>query len=155
VGKPHGLAGEVYVVPISDDPRRFEAGSQLTREDGRRLVIESTRSHRTRFLVKFEGVESREAAEELRGPLFVPGTDLRALGDDEFWEHDVIGATVVDSAGIELGRVTALEAGPGQDRLVIETERGERYVPVVKEIVQAIDGAGHRITIDPPEGLLD
>ena len=154
-GKPHGLAGDVYVVPISDDPRRFEPGSKLLREDGSTLVIESVRRHTNRFLVKFEGVESRDAAEKVRGPLFVSEEDVRVLDEDEFWPHELEGAEVVDRAGERVGTVTRLVPGAAQDLLAVETERGERLVPLVKEIVSSVDVAGGRVTIDPPAGLLD
>jgi 16S rRNA processing protein RimM len=105
--------------------------------------------------VKFEGFDTREEAETLRGPLYVPGEDLRDLEAGEFWEHDVLGSRVVDPEGTELGRITGLERGPGQDRFVVETDRGERYVPVVNEIVVDIDVPARRVTIEPPDGLLD
>ena len=154
-GKPHGLAGDVYVVPISDDPRRFEPGSRLLRADGSELVIESVRRHTNRFLVKFEGVESRDDAERVRGPLFVSADDVRALDEDEFWPHDLEGCEVFDRTGERLGTVTKLIPGNAQDLLAVATERGERLVPLVKEIVVAVDVAGRRVTIDPPAGLLD
>lgn len=68
IGKPHGVAGEVYVLLLSDDPGRFAAGDRLVHEDGRSLTVAQSRAHKgDRFLVKFEGVDSRDEAERLRG----------------------------------------------------------------------------------------
>jgi 16S rRNA processing protein RimM len=39
--------------------------------------------------------------------------------------------------------------------LRVDTPRGERLVPMVKEIVPEVDTGARRIVIDPPEGLLD
>ena len=155
VGKPHGLAGEVYVVLISDDSRRFETGATLRREDGTELVVASARQHANRFLVKFEGVDSRDDAEALRGPLFVPSEDARALEDDEFWPHELEGCAVVRADGSEVGTVSRVVTGPAQDLLEVSMSRGERLIPLVKEIVVGIDRAGRTVTIDPPEGLLE
>lgn len=155
VGKPHGIAGEVYVVPISDDARRFEPGSVLRREDGSSVVIESARRHTDRFLVKFEGVETRDQAERLRGPLFISADETRSLEDDEFWPHELEGCAVVGPDGESLGTVSQVISGAAQDLLEVATERGERLVPLVKQIVTAVDLAARRVTIDPPEGLLD
>lgn len=105
--------------------------------------------------MRFEGVTGREQAEGLRGALYVSSEDARELDADEFWEHEVIGALVESLDGSELGRVVGLEHGPGQDRLVVGTPRGERYVPLVAEIVRGVDRQKRRVTIDPPEGLLD
>jgi 16S rRNA processing protein RimM len=154
VGKPHGLAGEVYVVRISDDPLRFEPGASLIHDRKGELVIDEVRGHNDRLLVKFRGIDTREQAEGLRGALFVTPDDLRELDESEFWEHDLVGLTVVTSDGSAVGEVTAVINGP-QDLLEVSTNTGLRYVPVVKEIVVAVDLEAGRITLDPPAGLLD
>ena len=154
IGKPHGIHGDVYVVVISDDPRRFEPGSSLLHADGRTLTVEHGRAHRDRFLVKFEGIESREAAEGLRGTLYVPASDARELERDEFWEHDLIGCGVFDTIGQPLGSVIAVVPGTAHDLLEVETARGTGLVPFVSDIVRETDPAARRVVIDPPEGLL-
>jgi 16S rRNA processing protein RimM len=154
VGKPHGLAGEVYVVPISDDPRRFDPGARLIHEKVGDVIVESSRKHNQRFLIKFEGTDTREAADALRGALYVTPDDLRELDDSEFWEHDLVGCMVVTEDGVEMGEVTAILNGP-QDLLEVATAKGERYVPIVREIVVSVDVPARRITVDPPEGLFD
>jgi 16S rRNA processing protein RimM len=155
IGKPHGLGGEVYVIRISDDPRRFDAGAELRHEDGRTLVVESARDHRNRFLVKFEGVDDRDSADTLRGALYVPADEARALEEGEFWEHDLTGLEVVHArTGDAVGTVAHVQEGPAQDLLVVDTPVGERLVPFVAEIVVEVDTDAGKVTIDPPEGLL-
>jgi 16S rRNA processing protein RimM len=155
IGKPHGLAGEVYVVVISDDPHRFEPGAALHHADGRTLTIETSQAHGDRFLVKFAGIDSRESAVALRGALYVPSSETRALDDDEFWHSDLIGCTVVGRDGSDIGTVARVVAGPVQDLLEVTTSAGPRLVPMVKEIVTSVDPGARRIVLDPPEGLLD
>ncbi|MGH2808771.1 MAG: ribosome maturation factor RimM [Actinomycetota bacterium] len=154
IGKPHGIAGDVYVVRISDDPHRYDPGARLLHADGSTLVVERARTHRDRFLVKFEGIDSREDAERIRGTLYVDATAARELDDDEFWGRDVIGSEVF-VGGERVGEVTALIPGAAQDLLEVDTPRGSRLVPFVKEIVVEVDPTQRRVTIDPPEGLLD
>ena len=155
IGKPHGLAGEVYVVVISDDPDRYAPGAMLYRDDGSTLTVASSRAHGERFLVRFEGIDSREDAMFLRGPLYIPATERRSLDPDEFWHDDLVGCAVATNDGVDVGTVTAVVAGPSQDLLQVATTRGDRLVPLVKEIVVAIDTAAKRVVLDPPEGLLD
>jgi 16S rRNA processing protein RimM len=155
IGKPHGLAGEVYVVVISDDPHRFEPGAELHHSDGRMMTVESSRAHGARFLVKFAGIDGREAAAALRGALYVPSSQARPLDDDEFWHDDLVGCTVVGPDGSDIGTVSAVVAGPAQDRLEVATAAGPRLVPLVKEIVTTVDLDARKIVLDPPEGLLD
>lgn len=154
VGKPHGLAGEVYVVPISDDPRRFEPGSTLLREDGSALTIVAVHRHGNRVLVRFDGISDRTSAESLRGPLFVPGHDARRLDENEFWPHDLVGCTVTAPTG-DVGTIAEVVPGAAQDLLRVDTPKGERLIPLVGDIVVSVDTSERRVTIDPPDGLLD
>ncbi len=143
------------MIRISDDPRRFAPGSRLQHEDGRGLVVESTRDHRNRLLVKFEDVDDRVGAEALRGALFVEASDARELDSGEFWEHDLTGLAVVRAGtGEAVGTVSYVQPGPGQDLLVLDTPGGERLVPLVADIVVGVDLDAGRVTVDPPEGLL-
>ena len=143
------------MVRISDDPHRFDPGAELLHEDGRTLVVASTRGHRDRFLVFFEGIETREEAERLRGALYIGSDSLRDLDEGEYWEHQLIGCEVVDETGTVFGTVVRLDPAPAQDLLVIRGPRGEQLVPMVKEIVVSVDPDAQRIVIDPPEGLLE
>jgi 16S rRNA processing protein RimM len=149
------MAGEVYVWRLSDDPMRFAPGARLMHANGREMVVESARVHRDRLLVKFAGSDSREEAEMLRGELFVRPTDVRDLGPDEFWPHDLVGCDVVLVDGRLVGRVLSVTGGPAQDLLTVSTSLGDRLIPLVQAIVVEVDVGARRILIDPPEGLLD
>lgn len=154
IGKPHGISGEVYVVPISDDPRRFQPGSSLLWET-KTLVVASSRRHGNRLLVKFEGVDTRDQAETLKGPLFVAVSETRALENGEFWPHELIGCEVRSADGVGRGTVKEVMPGAAHDLLVLNTELGDRMVPLVRDIVRDVDTKTGIIVIDPPEGLLD
>ena len=142
-------------MPISDDPARFSVGAELVHADGRRLRIASARTHNHRLLIHFEGVESRDDAKSMRRALFVTPEDLRALGEAEYWEHEVVGCVVWGVDGTRIGDVVRLTPAPAQDLLVVATEKGERLIPLVNEIVKEVDVGAGRIVADPPEGLLD
>jgi 16S rRNA processing protein RimM len=102
------------------------------------------------MLVCFEGVADRTAAEALQGRELTaaPLGDDVELAADEMWVHELVGAVVVDRSGAELGTVTAVEANPAHDLLVLS---GGALVPMVFVVEQR---AG-TIVIDPPEGLFD
>jgi 16S rRNA processing protein RimM len=146
VGRAHGLHGEVSVTAVSNRPERFAPGSVLYDGDARLLVVAS-RPHQGRWLVRFEGVSDRNAAEALRGRL-LRGDPVEAPPEGEVWVHEVIGAEVVDRAGTALGRVVAVEANPAHDLLVLD-DGG--LVPMVF----LVETAPGRLVVDPPEGLLD
>lgn len=150
--KAHGLAGEVVVHPVSNVAGRFEAGVVLYAA-GEPMVIVSSRPHQHRWLVRFEGIEDRTGAEELRGKLLMgdlPGD----APEGEVWVHEMIGARVRTRDGTDLGTVVAVEANPAHDLLVLEDGA---LVPMVFVVEVRPGGDGHPgdVVIDPPEGLLE
>lgn len=154
IGKPHGLHGEITVLPDTDDLDRFAVGSSFVTDTGRTLVIASVKPYRDKgLLLHFEGVRSRIEAENLRGILLTVDADTRRdLEEDEFWPDDLTGLDAVAPDGSVLGVVDRIEFGPGQDRLVVKTPLGvEVEVPFVSAIVG--DPANGRIVIDAPDGL--
>ena len=104
-------------------------------------------------MVGFEGVNDRDAAEELRGTILsVPAASRRELEEGEFWLEDLVGLEAVDPDGILLGTVTSIDFGDAQDRIVVTTAEGrEVLVPFVSALVgDPVDG---RLEIRDPGGL--
>ncbi|MFN8096969.1 MAG: ribosome maturation factor RimM [Dermatophilaceae bacterium] len=160
IGKPHGLLGEVTVQIHTDDPgARFAPGTVLTTEAAhgsgvpRALTVRSTRVHNGIWLLAFAEIPDRTGAESLRGArLHAEEAD----DADGFYEEDLLGLRVVDSAGATLGEVVGLDIGPAQDRLVVRlTDGAEALVPFVEAIVPTVDIDGGVVVIDAPPGLLD
>jgi 16S rRNA processing protein RimM len=155
IGKPHGLTGEVYVEILSDDPGRFRPGAELWRATGDRLVVDRIRPHRDRTLVGFAGVGTRDAAEALRGPLYIPASEARTLEDGEFWTEDLVGLEVRLVNGTGAGRVVDVLPGAAHDLLAVEDGPKRSLVPMVSAIVVEVDPAAGKVVLDPPAGLLD
>ena len=155
IGKPHGLAGEVYVEVLSDHPGRFRPGAEVWRANGDRLVVERVRSHRDRTLISFAAVGTRSAAEGLRGPLYIPAAEARPLEAGEFWTGDLVGLEVRLVNGAAAGRVVDVLPGPAHDLLAVEDGSKRSLVPMVGAIVVDLDPGAGWIVLDPPEGLLD
>jgi 16S rRNA processing protein RimM len=161
VTRPHGLRGEVGVQLLGDDPERLSPGRELSFEkEGapeRLLRVASRRSQPRRLLVRFEGVETRESAELLVGGELSVTFDPAAAGPGEYYPHQLEGLRVVSVTGEELGRVVGVIFGPGREFLEIAEQPGRRVrlVPFHGDIVKEVDLAGGRVTIDPPQGLLD
>jgi 16S rRNA processing protein RimM len=145
IGRAHGLHGEVSVTAITNRDERFAPGSVL-HAGPRELVVASSRRHQDRWLVRFEGIDDRTAAELLRN-LVLEAEPIDG-DDDELWVHELVGAEVRDKTGTAVGRVTAVEANPAHDLLVLENGA---LVPAVF-VVEQRDGV---VIIDPPEGLFD
>lgn len=165
VVKPHGITGELVVDVRTDDPEeRFSPGKRLLLKPSRGGVkprpvdVESARPHGNRLLVRLAGVVGREAADALRGQLFVVDSqDLPPLDDpDEFYDHELEGLTVRTVDGREVGAVAEVLHTAGGELLSVRTPEGrEILVPFVGAIVTSVSRADALIRIDPPEGLLD
>jgi 16S rRNA processing protein RimM len=156
VGRAVGLKGEVEVLVLSDDPKRFSAGSVVHRGDTMSpLTVLALRKTRDRSVVSFEEIIDRTAAEALKGAELVIATqDARPLSDDEYWDHDLLGSTVVTVEGTEVGVVTDVLHQPSSELLLVDAGEKELLIPLVASIIKSVD-RGRTITIDPPDGLLD
>lgn len=159
IGRPHGLRGEVSVEVRTDDPdRRFAPGAVVATDPAARgpLVVRSSRSHAGTLLVRFEGVDDRDRAEELRGTMLViDSADIPPSDDpDEFHDHQLIGLAVLTPDGERAGEVTDV-LHHGQDLLVVRRKGRDVYVPFVKALVPVVDLEKGHLVVDGPAGLLD
>ena len=162
VVRAHGITGEVVVEVRTDDPdTRFAPGTALRgRAKGgpeRRYTVDSSRPHSGRLLVRLDGVADRNAADALRGTVFVVDSqDLPPIEDpDEFYDHQLEGLRVVTSAGQMVGTVAEVLHTAAGELLAVQAEEGEVLVPFVSAIVTSVSLADQIIEIDPPEGLLE
>ena len=160
IGRPHGVRGEVTVEVRTDDPGlRFAPGSVLRTEPADRgpLTVAGSRWNRDTLLLAVEGVDSREAAEALRGTeLHVAVEDLPELDEpDTYYDHQLVGLAVRLPDGAALGEVSAVRH-EGAELLVVRRADGrELLVPFVAAIVPTVDVVGGVVVVDPPEGLLE
>jgi 16S rRNA processing protein RimM len=164
VAKAHGITGELVVDVRTDDPEeRFAVGNRLrlrpSRGDGGQdVVVESARPHGGRLLVRLRGVSDRNAADALRGHLFVvDSAELPPIEDpDEFYDHQLEGLTVRTVDGRVVGSITEVLHTAGAELLAVRGADGaEVLVPFVGAIVVSVSLADGIVEIDPPEGLLD
>jgi 16S rRNA processing protein RimM len=137
----------VVVQLWTDQAQRVDPGTELASARGTLTVVWSKPFGPDRYIVQFEDVGDRSAAESLRGveleaePIDVP---------DTLWVHELVGATVRDAAGNELGSISSVEANPASDLIVLESGG---LIPV--RFITHHDAAAHTVDVDIPEGLLD
>jgi 16S rRNA processing protein RimM len=147
IGRAHGLDGSFYVTrPVA---RLLTLGARLT-VAGRSAVIVRRSGTDARPIVRLEGVEDRDAAEALRGTaLTVHEAQAPALGEGEWWAHELEGCEVLD-AGRRVGTVGRLIELPSCEALEVLREDGEDplLVPMVKDAIRRVDAAERRIDVD-------
>ena len=159
IGRPHGLRGEVTVQVTTDDPdERFASGAVLGTDPASRgpLTVVSMRRSGPVLVLGFDGVADRNAAEALRGTSLTLDASLLPVPDDpeEFYDHQLVGLTVVDQAGTVLGTVTEVWHPPAAPVLAVERpDSSQELVPFVSAIVPIVDLEGGRLVVDPPDGM--
>ncbi|HWF69720.1 MAG TPA: ribosome maturation factor RimM [Mycobacterium sp.] len=163
VAKPHGVTGEVIVEVRTDDPElRFAPGTVLRAKGSdhreRNYVVAAARSHGGRLLLRLDGVADRDAADALRGSLFViDSEDLPPIDEpDTYYDHQLEGLFVRTTTGRDIGTIAeVLHTAAGELLAVKRAEAGELLVPFVSAIVTSVSLESRIVEIDPPEGLLE
>ena len=161
--KPHGLKGDCNLFPLTDDAARiFAAGRQIWVVDlagetvAGPLTVERSREYHREWLVKFAGVESRDALEPFRAHfLGVPADQLSPLAADEVYLHELDGFSVRLPDETPLGLVSAVYELPAGLMIEVQGPKREFLLPYKKEFVREVDRDGRRLVVTPPEGLLD
>ena len=106
--------------------------------------------------MKFDRVDSIEAAEELRNAeICVDEAEAVSLEDGEFFDWQLEGCEVITADGDPIGIVRELMRTGGTELLVIDGAKRELLVPFAESICIDVDIKEKRIVIDPPEGLLE
>lgn len=155
---PHGIAGCVTADCLSDNPLRFHEGAVFLLDQpvqGKRtLTLESVSTHKGRLLLKFIGLDDRNAAETLRGrKLLVPASQVPPLPDGQYYQFQIIGLTVQEN-GQTLGEIIDVLDYTANDIYVLRrTDGTETLIPALKQIVRRIDLVAGVMEVELPEGL--
>lgn len=152
---PHGIRGEVRVDPRTDVVDRFRAGAVLQCDDVGQLTVAGIRGDSAKPIVRFEGYDTREAAESLRRRfLRVARSESRRATVGAYLWADLLGARVETPEGATLGTVRELLRAGENDVLVIADASGrERLLPMLESVVKVVDANAGRIVAVPQEEL--
>ncbi|MCB9422832.1 MAG: 16S rRNA processing protein RimM [Ardenticatenaceae bacterium] len=156
IQKPHGVRGEVRVVPHTDLPERFTwlETVWIGEDDPQPFDVEAARFHGELILLKLAGYDSREAAQDLRGEwLQVPESEAIPLEEGEYYLYQLEGLQVFTDEGEELGELVQVMETGANNVFVVRGESGELLLPDTDEVVQAIDFENGRMTVHLLAGL--
>jgi 16S rRNA processing protein RimM len=158
IGAAQGLKGEVRIRSFTEEPGDIASYGPLEDEQGRVVAIESLRATPKALIARIEGVTTREAAEALTGTkLYVPRSRLPEREEEEWYHAELIGLEALGRDGAAIGRLVAIHNFGAGDLLEIGLVSGGPtvLVPFTRETVPEIDVEGGRLTLVPPEGLLE
>jgi 16S rRNA processing protein RimM len=169
--RPHGRRGELVADLLTDFPERFHERSRLflipppsIGTAAREIRLENYWFQRSRVVLKFQGVDSINDAEGLRGyEVAIPSSERAGLHDGSVYVSELIGCSLVDlnQSAADVGEIVDVERGASSSDLLIVHRRGLRgtaadvQIPFVRDYLVRIDLAGRSVEMRLPAGLLD
>lgn len=159
VVKSHGLQGEVSIKLDTDYPEAYDEMESVLIEINNRLIpffIETYSRNGDFALVKFEDLESREQADEIKEcRLFLPLDQLPPLESDQFYFHEIKGFKIIDDQLGELGFIREVYDVTAQALIAMEYEGKEVLIPITDEIIGKADRKQKTLSVNLPDGLLN
>lgn len=168
ISRPHGLKGDVFIRLFSkstdwlESPGKigvkvFKAKSGAISDSvDRELHLLSYRARPDGIYACLKESTDRDYAEALVSlAVFVETSHLVASDEEAPFLLEYVGANVVSTVGVALGRVTGLASNGAQDILVIQDGEDVYELPLVFPLVRDFDRERKVVTAEIPEGLRD
>ncbi len=152
--KPHGVKGEILMETLTDFPQRLRAGKTVyLGENHEPIEIKTRRAVAKGLLLSFDGYDDCDKVAVLTNKgVFVRTDSLPPLPEGEYYHHQLIGLSVVDEAGVNLGQVVEIiETGANDVYVVRSAEGKEILLPVIPEVILRIDLAAASMQVRLPE----
>lgn len=160
VAKLHGFKGEVSLFLDVTNPSDYTGLDALFIDLNDHLTpffVESIKLKNKGFAsVRLEGVNDEASARRiLRKNIYLPAQILPQLEGTQFYDHEVVGFKVVDTAYGEVGElkeVIDLKVNP-----LFQIMNGDKEVliPIIDGVVQKVDRDQRIMHITAPSGLID
>lgn len=156
----HGIKGEVKVLPLTDDPQRFERLKwvYVGNDDTKQIMnIEGIKYFKNTVIVKFKEVPDIDDALVLKERyMYVDRKNAVKLPKDTYFICDLIGSEVSDIEGIKLGVLRDIISTGSNDVYIVKADNGkEILVPALKSVVNSISIEDKKIVVELPEGLVE
>jgi 16S rRNA processing protein RimM len=160
VAKLHGFKGEVSLFLDVTNPEDYQTLDAVFIEINGQLspfFVESFKLKNKGFAaVKFEGVNTENDARLiLRKNLFLPAQILPKLSGTHFYDHEVVGFTVVDVNYGEVGILESIVDLQVNPLIQIMKDEKEVLIPLIEGVVVELDRKKKIMTINAPAGLIE
>ncbi len=159
IARPHGVRGELKVqLYWSESEALSNAESVLLELHGEQASydVQGVRAVNKGVLLKLSGVESREAAEALRGAKILIERSLIAVEADEYFLVDLVGCTVWGPDGERVGVVEEIRTHPTVDAAVIRSDHGALLEQIISEAwISEVDLEHKRVSLASLDGLIE
>lgn len=161
----HGIHGELRIVSITDFPeKRFKNGSHLAIFKNefdpvpmQLITVKKARQNKGFTLLTFYDFYDINAVLPFKGTM-LKVEDNQLINDNldagEYYYHQIIGLTVVDLTGNQIGTVKEIMA-PGANDIWVVSRPGQSdlLLPVIKQVVKKVNLKNNQVIIELMEGL--
>ena len=155
VTRTHGLKGELKFFPANRGEILIKPGQRIKFRENQSKV-ESVRGVKSPFIVKFDGINSIEAAKNLAGQeVLVAREDFEILPEGEYYRFEIEGLKAYDNTGRYYGVVEEVIATGSNDVYVVRDEGKEWLIPMIDSVVKAIDLEQGKLIFHCVEGLFE
>ncbi|HEX2924692.1 MAG TPA: ribosome maturation factor RimM [Ruminiclostridium sp.] len=156
----HGVKGELKASALTDDPQRFRKLQWVYIDRNGSLEkhnISSVKFFKQFVIIKFEGVDSIEEAEKLKGfYIKVDRANAVKLPKNSFFISDIMGFKVYDENDSLLGELKdVIQTGSNDVYVVRDSDSKEILIPALKSVVKEVSLEEGKISVILPKGLLD
>jgi 16S rRNA processing protein RimM len=158
VARAHGIRGEVQVSPVTDDLQQFKTLKQvylkIYKGERQLLKIERARIQNDKVILKFEGIDNRTDAADLKDSRIEKQFDPYVpLLPDEYYIFDLIGLVVKTTENRLLGEIAEVLTLPANDVYVVQNGTEEYLIPAIKDVIKQVDLEAGIMLVQPIDGL--
>lgn len=153
-----GLKGEVRVEAWCDSREFLCEFDTLYFDEGKTPVkIEHAHPHKNIVLMKIEGINTVEKAQEIRNKILYMDRNEVELEEGSYFIQDLIGLEVIDNDdGRSYGKICDVTETGANDVYHIKDRDGKiRLIPAISDVVIETDIDGGKMLIHKLEGLFD
>jgi len=157
VVRPHGVRGELVVEANSELLPGLASETPIYFGTDRvKLIVERLRPHRGRLLLKAQGIDDRNQAEELRQQaLYLHSSEVEPLPDGSYYYWQIMGMEVYSESGEKLGIVKHIIETGANDVYVLQTDDDhEVLIPAIDDVIQEVDLDRERMVVHVLPGLI-
>lgn len=146
ITSPHGIKGEVKLLNYSENPKDLEKYNPIFTKDGKNYKIKLVRNIKQNiYIAKINNINNRNQAEEIRNTeLFIDTKQLKELPENEFYHQDLIGLTVKNTKGENVGIVNNIMNFGAEDLFEInftdhQYNKSFNILPFNKEVIKEVN----------------
>ena len=149
-----GIKGEVKIIPYTDDMGQFKKMEDIY-VNNKVMKIENVRFHKNAVIIKLEGIDNMNDAENLRNATLEILRPKKNLPTNTYYITDLIGLDVYTDENNFLGKVKDIYNTGANDIYIVETSNNkEILLPAIKEVIKKVDIENKKIIVHILKGLI-